>query len=295
MVELITWTSLAYVGYRHYSDRRWFRVFPPRPHSLFSKESTQPISYWYRPHRSHSKSPILFLHGLGIGLWPYVPFLRELSQADPYVGIVIIEILPISSRITAPIPSSDEMCEIIFNILGNHSISKFTIVAHSFGSVIATHLLRSSLTSQSVHSLVLIDPVALLLQLPNTAYNFVYRRPRSANEWQLWYFASRDMGISHTLSRHFFWGDNLIWRDDLVGDGRKSCVALSESDQIMPSAEVRRYLTRQDEPIFEWRNEDFIVLFYRGLDHAQIFERKPRRAPLIRIISDFVELPDSTY
>ncbi|KAI0244982.1 hypothetical protein BJV78DRAFT_1287169 [Lactifluus subvellereus] len=35
----------------------------------------------------------------------------------------------------------------------------------------------------------LIDPIPFLLHYPTVAYNFVYRQPRRANEWQLWYFA----------------------------------------------------------------------------------------------------------
>ena len=42
-----------------------------------------------------------------------------------------------------------------------------------YGSVIVTHLLRDPEVSSSIASLVLVDPVSILLHLPDVAYNFV--------------------------------------------------------------------------------------------------------------------------
>ena len=48
----------------------------------------------------------MFIHGIGIGLYPYIKFLADLNaedgkdSLDGQVGIIAIEIMPISSRIT---------------------------------------------------------------------------------------------------------------------------------------------------------------------------------------------------
>ncbi|TFY74959.1 hypothetical protein EWM64_g9053, partial [Hericium alpestre] len=104
LVDTITTVSLFVQGFRHFDTPAWFRVFPPRPLlALFSNASPDPrIPYWYRPHRSTTKHPILFIHGIGIGLWLYLSFLRELVEQDPDVGILAVEILPVSMRITDP-------------------------------------------------------------------------------------------------------------------------------------------------------------------------------------------------
>jgi len=76
------------------------------------------------------------------------------------------------------------------------------VVGHSFGSIIATWLIthRPNLVSQ----LVLIDPVCLLLFLPDVCCNFLYRSPQSIME-VLIAFVSVELTISNTLRRHFWW------------------------------------------------------------------------------------------
>jgi hypothetical protein len=79
----------------------------------------------------------LFIHGIGVGLYPYIPFLADLNAtngedlSDGQVGIIAIEILPISSRITAEALLKDEMCEEVHCILKAHGWERFVLVSHS--------------------------------------------------------------------------------------------------------------------------------------------------------------------
>ena len=79
--------------------------------------------------------------------------------------------------------------------------------------VVATHFLHDAHLSTRVAAMVFIDPIPFLLHLLNIAYNFVYRDPRTANEWELWFFASRDPDISCAMSKHFFWTENILWKE----------------------------------------------------------------------------------
>jgi len=248
------------------------------------------LPYWYRPHRSETKLPIVFIHGIGIGLYPYVSFLRELSDldVDDSTGILAIELLPISMRITDPIPTRPETCMAISRILASLNIDRFVLAAHSYGTVIAVHMLRSPELNPRIAAALLVDPIPFLLHLPNVAYNFVYRQPRSANEWQLWFFASRDADVSHSLSRHFFWGENVMWKEEL--EGRPIAVSLSGSDQIVDAEGVRKYLTGDDEMQERWEKGSLQVLFYPDLDHAMVFDTNDRRSPLVNVLHKFVRL-----
>jgi hypothetical protein len=113
------------------------RIFPPRPQTFIAshRSPAQDITYWYRPHTSRKESPIVFFHGIGVGLYPYVRFLNELNQGrgveDGNIGILAIEILPISSRITPAILGKKEMCQQIRAILCHHGVEKFVLVSHS--------------------------------------------------------------------------------------------------------------------------------------------------------------------
>lgn len=66
------------------------------------------------------------------------------------------------------------------------------------------------------------------------------RAPKYANEWLLWYFGSKDMGVAHTLSRTFFWSQNILWKEDLLS--HHATVFLSAKDSIINAQQVRRYL-----------------------------------------------------
>ena len=185
---------------------------------------------------------------------PYVDFLADLNSAsgiedgipDDQVGIIAIEILPISFRITHPAMSKFDMCDEIAKILAHHGWNKVVLVSHSFGTVVATHLLKTPSTAHLVGPMVLIDPVCILLHLPDVAYNFTRRKPQRANEHQLYYFASMDMGVSHTLSRHFFWSENILWKEDL--DGRNVTVSFSGRDLIVDTESVGRYMSSRNTP-----------------------------------------------
>lgn len=150
--------------------------------------------------------------------------------------------------------------------------------------------------SASICSILFIDPIPFLLHLPSVAHNFIYRHPRTANEWELWYFSSRDADVSRALSRFFFWTENVLWKEEL--EGRPVGVVLSGSDQIVDAEEVRGYLTGvgMDEMTVagiskQWEKDGLEVLFYPDLDHAMVFDTKDRRDLILDIIHRFVGLP----
>ncbi|KZT23877.1 hypothetical protein NEOLEDRAFT_1148969 [Neolentinus lepideus HHB14362 ss-1] len=288
LVDAYSTLRLASLGFTHYATQEWFSAFPPRPLTVFSRKSIHPkLSFWYRPHRSATKLPILFIHGIGIGFWPYLPFLDTLIREDPDVGILAIEILPISMRITSPLLSSKAMCRAVDDVLTSLDIYRFVVVSHSFGTVITSYLLKSSILATRIAATLFIDPIPFLLHLPATSFNFLYRRPREANEWQLWYFASRDPDIARTLSRHFFWGEIILWKDEL--EGKDVACIVAEKDQIVDAKEVRWYLTDGSEEQFRWQKDRWEVLYFRGLDHATVFDTPDRRRHLLDIVRQFVQ------
>lgn len=259
-VDFLTFMNLLRHGFTFYgsSFKRFFTLIPLRFHALFTrrKSPAEHITYWHRPHTSKTKLPIVFIHGIGIGLYPYVNFLNELNSKagietsddpDEQVGIIALEIMPVSFRLTHPALHKDAMCEEIAEILRYHKWDKVVLVSHSYGSVITTHLLKNEITNPMIGPVVLIDPVTILLHLPDVAYNFTRRKPQRANEWQLYYFASMDMGVSHTLSRHFFWSENVLWKRDL-GD-RPVTVSLAGQDLIVDTESVGDYMGHPEKSL----------------------------------------------
>lgn len=242
--------------------------------------------------------PILFVHGIGIGLYPYVNFLAQLNhtnnenETDGDVGIIALEIMPISFRITHAALERDEMCNEILGILKNHGWEKVVLVTHSYGSVIATHLLHNAATAPLIGPLLLIDPVSFLLHLPDVAYNFTCRKPKRANEHQLYYFASMDMGVAHTLSRRFFWSENIIWKHELKG--RRVTVVLSGKDLIVDTDTVGRYLAKDENCVTgsawkerTWHGRGLDIIWKDDLDHAQVFDTKKNCEMLAKVVTNY--------
>src|SRR4029434_3097091 len=114
-------------------------VFPLRPLTLFGTHSSpaRSLTYWHRPHTSKTRLPILFIHGIGVGLYPYIDFLAEINAndvedlSDGQMGIIALEIMPVSSRITGEAMSRDEIGEEVHCILKAHKWEKFVLVSHS--------------------------------------------------------------------------------------------------------------------------------------------------------------------
>ncbi|KAL2202959.1 hypothetical protein CC79DRAFT_1325743 [Sarocladium strictum] len=290
-VDQFTHVLLMYKGFQYYAAPTQ-SVFPPRPQQYLSRHRSPEdnLAYWYRPHKSTNKRPLVFFHGIGIGLLVYIEFLAALlktpSGADDGIGIIVVELLPISFRLTRPPPSRAEFLEQITRVIDSHNWDDFVLASHSYGSVLVTHMLGFPALEKRVHAVVLIDPVTVMLHLPDVAYNFTRRRPREANQWQLWYFASTDPGVAHCLGRHFFWRQNIVWREDLLGlaskdqrgSERKVVVSLSGRDLITKPGTIAQYLEAGNG-----QSGEIDVITFPHLDHAQVFDSPAERQQLVAL------------
>jgi pimeloyl-ACP methyl ester carboxylesterase len=240
---------------------------------------------------------VLFIHGIGVGLYPYTNFLRDINETGrdgAGVGVIAIEIMTISSRITYQDFDTDLIVNEIRAILKHHIWRKYILIGHSYGTGICTHLLRSQQTSSLVGPVVLIDPICFLLHLPDVAYNFTVRQPMHTKELVLWYFGSKDIRVAHTLARRFFWHENILWKEDLEVDGRQSLevrnvtVVLGGKDDIIDAKAVKWYLTASlagsvvnDETTRKIRLE---VIWFEHFHHGEVFDFKEARKAVIGAI-----------
>lgn len=348
-------------GFKHYTTSQ--PIFPPRPDFLFSKRSTSKLqSYWYRPASlqfppTRERYPaLLFLHGIGIGLLPYVAMLNGYSKKHPDTPIIVPEILSISFRLTRPALSQEEFVQSLVEIFDFHNIREYSVVGHSYGTALAAGIVRATMPSSKPHSpvsspdlskpasdslptlstshastklpapssITLLDPIPILLHLPSVARNFLYRPPRQGNEHELYYFACTDPGVAHSLARHFFWTNIILWREDLAHIGRghsteeeaapRVAVVLSGSDIIVDAPAVWAYLTGLPVPTNDClpprpfvppvpHNEalvpvackpspNIVAAYLGGLDHAQMFLTKESWKGLIEIMEGVSVIKD---
>ncbi|KAI4273286.1 MAG: hypothetical protein LQ337_004733 [Flavoplaca oasis] len=282
----------------------FFKEFPPRPLSLFCRHITRArkLTYYHHPHNSTTHLPVVLIHGVGIGLHTYMRLMSEfVAASDGTIGFIALEIMPISFRLTHAPMRKDELCAEILTILNHHGYDRFIVIGQSFGTLMAAQMLHHPVIGPRVDSLILFDPVTFLLHLTEMAYNFTRRPPRTANQHQLYYFASTDIGIAHTLARCIFWAESILWKEDL--GNRRCTVVLRAKDIVVAAEEVGRYLTRAkgmravddrrgaNEDAWKrraWTGKGIDVLWFEDNDHGEIIDTKKGRKVLIHaaLVSD---------
>src|SRR5215469_2696782 len=107
--------------------------------------------------------------------------------------------------------------------------------------------------------------------------------------------ASKDLGVAHTLGRHFFWSENILWKDEL-GDRRVTAV-LGGRDLIVDTETVGAYLSGADDAsraIGTWKDKKLTgwgleVKFFPEIDHAQVFERRERMMEVVEIVKTYTD------
>ncbi|KAJ3187982.1 hypothetical protein HDU85_006375 [Gaertneriomyces sp. JEL0708] len=244
--------------------------------------------------------PVVFIHGIGIGLGAYLPFLMKLPRNVP---VYLLEWPHVSMQLSEEVPSIPDTLAFLSSMLNRDGHPKATFVAHSLGTVAVSWMLRSRLHRNRVGAAVLLDPVTFLLHDPSVAFNFLYRPPHTVLELLMSYFVSREMYIAHSLSRHFHWSKNVLFFEDLPAKG-KNVVVLSENDAIVPAPRVKAYLENKlrmaavlgegsdseneelpetkgvtdEQPITKARN--LRVHYYPGRQHGEMLVRPSMLATL---------------
>ncbi|WIA21765.1 hypothetical protein OEZ85_000927 [Tetradesmus obliquus] len=189
--------------------------------------------------------PVLFLHGVG-GLPAYLGLvLQMVAGGHP---IIAVEFKGVSLRL-GNVMTADEVEAAVVGMLDELRIERACVMAHSYGTFIASLLVRRH--PQRVASLYLLDPVTIGMFMPYLLTNFLYRR----FEWSGWNkaallgvakvavrkLAANDLHLCATFARRFYWTDLNMWPEDLPPG---SVVLLSGKDDLVDSNAVRVMLER---------------------------------------------------
>ena len=174
----------------------------------FQRLEVNGMKYWYKKPvlTSCGPEPMVFLHGITTGWMPYLSLVKALGR-DRTMILVDVDAIKIKS-LNFDMPTPVKFVENLNRILLMHRIDKLSIVGHSFGSITAGWFVRYF--PEKVSHLTLVDPVSLLLGLPNVAYSFLYREPTTLMEWVIYLAAAREVTVAHALRRHFWWYNNAL-------------------------------------------------------------------------------------
>eukprot|EP00438_Fugacium_kawagutii_P017894 Skav201911 [mRNA] locus=scaffold3992:132879:134219:+ [translate_table: standard] len=179
-------------------------------------------------------SPVVLIHGLGVGIPPYLGLIRILAKTRECFVIELPEVSQACCELVLP---PKDMAEALCEMLKQHGHDQAIFIAHSYGTFVMSWVLQFK--RHIVARNVLIDPVALLLAQPDVAYNFLYRHPDNPMLKIVANFVRWELFSAHVLMRHFYWHHNVLWKEDLPAD---SLVVMSSHDDICNAHYIRRYL-----------------------------------------------------
>ncbi|CAO3592857.1 unnamed protein product [Absidia cylindrospora] len=206
------------------------------------------LVYWYRPasdtyqqtndpniprqNDRNIKTPLVFLHGFGIGPGLYMEFIYRLIKTNR--PLYIVEIPAVAMRMVETVPEVHVVVNGIKNMLHSHGYKHAVFVSHSFGTDVTNWIMNRSPSMMA--GAVMIDPVCFLLQHAHVAFNFIHRTPKRLFEYLMRYGASRELYISNYVARHFQWYENICFVDKTYSKQHplfnNTVVFLSERDGV---------------------------------------------------------------
>lgn len=215
----------------------------------FSRERVGGLCYWYRPPRNDvrpeediagpSRLPLVFIHGLGIGLVPYFFFILRLSRR--FSGDLYVPELPFLAM--APwesVPSPREVVAQLQDMLAANKHIAAHFAGHSFGAAVIGWLLKMS--PSSVVCTTLMEPAMFLMMKSDVLTKVLFGPPKSCYEMFIRYFVFRELFTVNLLCRCYFWEQTTFWPEDLRCP---AVVELASDDHIVQSLFVRRLLEHE--------------------------------------------------
>lgn len=213
--------------------------------------------------------PVLFLHGLGIGMVQYVDVVRGLLNPElmRQPRPVLIPLQPwtsgdiLSPRFLRPW-RAPESAALIRAMIERHGFDEcgVSVMSHSMGTILHTWLLKHM--SDLIQRSILVDPVCFQLWAPHLCYRFLYKKANTFIEYALRYFVARELGTANVLTRNFDWSSNVLFIDDIPNhdNPNRTRVYLAGSDTVVDAPVVERFLARNGmRDVLEYR---------KGLHHG---------------------------
>lgn len=225
----------------------------------FERYDVGKLRYWHRraDHKPYDE-PMVFFHGIGVGLaqylvvLPYLPHKTQVLLENPWIAFNFWT----TYHDTTP-PSRDEWISTIRHIFKRHGIEKAEFISQSFGTFQTGWVLNWA--PELVSRVLLMDPVSLYLCLPNTAISFLVKFRMEAYNTLITgtkYLFSSELGIARMMCRHLWWYDVVVFPEQIP---KGSLVLIHKDDLLIPADCI--YESLKDR-------EDVTCLSYPG-DHAE--------------------------
>ncbi|CAJ1934807.1 unnamed protein product [Cylindrotheca closterium] len=257
----------------------------------FEKRFIGPLGYYFHPGDVKSQSlkeggdkvPIVFVHGIGIGLLPYVKLVDcFLKSGRP----IFLPEIPYVSGFRPWLSSTSVLTPTVVAstltaMLATHGYASGVFVGHSYGTSWLSYACKYA--TNAVAAILFLDPICFCLHTPRLTKNFVYHTPDPGT---ITYMVRTDMMVNWTIQRAFPW----IWITLFIEQIQVPCtVFLSDKDALVPAERMENYFKSKGVPIcdagsvdrgFFDTSGDFNACIFRGSVHGD-FTDHPHLLPPI--------------
>ena len=229
----------------------------------FERRTVGPVSYYYHPGNMTEEYfddedvekqmiPIVFVHGIGIGLISYLSLIDGLLQTGRPVFLPEIPYVcgfrPWQSpnAVLPPAAVSSTMTA----MLATHGFLSAAWIGHSYGTSWLSYAVKYA--PEVVASACFLDPICFCLHWPRLTKSFVYMKPDPGT---ISYIVRTDVVVNWTIQRSFPWQWIALFNEMI----QVPCaVFLSEKDLLVPSDRIEQYMRSDGVPIqdFETLREE---------------------------------------
>ena len=221
----------------------------------FERRCIGPLTYYYYPgvdglsesNNGSKKLPIVYAHGIGIGLIYYMEFIDKLLELGR--PIFLPEIPYVSGfRFwlgSHSVLSPTVVASTLTAMFASHGFSSGTFIGHSYGTSWLSYMCKFA--PNAVAALLFLDPICFCLHYCKLTKNFVYHTPDPGVSS---FMVRTDLMVNWTIQRAFPWNWIILFAEQI----HVPCsVFLSDKDALVPVDRVLKYFSSKDIPM---RNSD---------------------------------------
>lgn len=184
------------------------------------------VRYWRSGSTAENKPLAVFIHGIGVGVYPYIPLLQDLTELFEIIAIEF-DHLTLSGRESL---TNLQAAETVEGILRDRSA---VFVGHSYGTVIAATVNKRR--PDLVSGFVLMAPACFLLYRGEIQSRFF--DPRAPMSQRV---LGRSPTIHAAIHSGTVWPQGEMWPEDMRD--KRWLVALAEGDQLIPFDRTKKHI-----------------------------------------------------
>ncbi len=257
----IVYGILNMIKHYSYMNMRWNGL------QLYTMERSK-MKYFYFKNENSDKN-VIFLHGLGLGITPYLSYIRELKETCN----LIVPIFPNISNMENVgtfckmkeenfFPSYNTIREDFKDLLDYHKMRSADVISHSFGTIVLGIMMRDEHLARRLNKKVFMDPVCFI-DGSYKIFRYINEQGNSDDSIVNGVFnllVYNDIYVRY-VSQRYLYGPEFWVLDYNQLNNNKSLIVLSTDDNLVPSSSIYE----------RCKKHDITCLMVNNANHADIF------------------------